>query len=269
MRTWIGWLQAWIGSWPEDAAAWPRGLVRPLVVAFMIALMIVTTLAVLGTAFWGWRFGLGRADLATRINTVAAVSAFVLVAATLFVALIAYLAATGQPDLTVGVNGQEPGTHRALELLASQHMIVTAKFHTEQLLVSLVNRSRYSARNPGVRIVLWGLAKLRPQQGWIVVNDGSVGGTAVIQWDGGADQMIHGSWSRSLPVLDLAGATLTYQSPERKPYPELKMYVVADGVKPTLHSFDLRVEQVPGEPLHGAADRAPAVTPDSDSGSAG
>jgi hypothetical protein len=225
-------MQAWISWWQRDAA-WARRLV----VAFMIALMIVTTLAVLGTAFLGWNFGLGRADLLTRINTVAAVSAFVLVAATLFVALIAYLAATGQPDLAVRFGA---GSLRSKPVLVMDpHGIVMGEsWRPARVQVWLLNHSRYSARNPGVKLWLVGLSKWQPPEGWVVIDEGDTG-PMVIQWDGGADQLIHGNWERMLPVLDFAGATINF--PEHKSRLDLVAYVAADGVKPTNHPSPIRV----------------------------
>jgi hypothetical protein len=76
-------------------------------VAVIVVLTLGTTVTILGTALWDWRFGI-RADLPTRVNTVVAVCAFILAGATLLVALFAYLAATGQPSLEPELRFTEP-----------------------------------------------------------------------------------------------------------------------------------------------------------------
>jgi len=216
--------------------------IRWLVVAATILLTASTALAILGTAFWGWHFGLGHADLASRINTVVAVCAFILVTATLFVALIAYLAATGQPVLEAELSFSFAQPNRPV-FQASKEL--SPKFkdcraispwrEQAQIQINIYNRSRYSARNPGMRIHLWGLGGLSDQPGWTVINTLGDRGPSAIQWDGGADFLIHGNWSRVLPRLDLTDVAVVGNNPA------LMVIVAADGVKPKELKLPVRV----------------------------
>lgn len=217
----------------------PGATARWLGVAVMIALMAGTTLAVLGTALLGWKFGLDRTDLATRINTVAAVSAFVLVAATLFIALIAYLAATGRPDLEVrAVSWDDDNLEPVLlakpepEPYAPNRQRIET-WPKQTLLLFLVNRSRYSARNPGVRVQ--DATSLGDQPGWTRMLDALGSGFTSLQWDSGADNLIHGRWERSLPELDFSGATVV------RGELVLNVTVAADGLTPTTHRIPIRL----------------------------
>jgi len=209
---------------------------RWLVMIATIVLTAGTTLAILGTALWGWYFGLGHADLPSRINTVVAVSAFILVAATLFVALIAYLAATGRPDLEPQLHFPNSDINKPVLRAAPSQRQIERSLQSVCSIV-LVNRSRYSARNPGVRIELDGLGGLRPQQGWTGIASETDIGTVAIQWDGGADYLIHGSWSRVLPDLDFGFVS----SSKSDPPPQLIVTVAADGVKPTAHRISVTI----------------------------
>jgi hypothetical protein len=209
---------------------------RWLVVTATIVLTVGTTLAILGAAFWGWDFGLGHADQPSRINTVVAVCAFILVAATLFVALIAYLAATGRPDLEPQLHFRNSDVNRpVLRAAPSQRQIERSP--QSVCGVVLVNRSRYSARNPGVRIELDGLAGLPAQPGWTGIASETDIGTVAIQWDGGADYLIHGNWSRALPDLDFGFVAESKSDPP----PQLIITVAADGVRPTTYRIPVTI----------------------------
>jgi hypothetical protein len=209
---------------------------RWLVVTATIVLTVGTTLAILGTTLWGWHFGLGHGDLPSRINTVVAVCAFILVAATLFVALIAYLAATGRPDLEPQLHFPNSDVNRpVLRAAPSQRQIERSPQSVGN--VVLVNRSRYSARNPGIRIELDGLGGLAPQPGWTGIASENDTGTVAIQWDGGADYLIHGNWSRVLPNLDFGFVS---ESKSDRP-PQLVVTVAADGLKPTAHRVPVTI----------------------------
>lgn len=210
-------------------------------VAVMITLIAGTTLAVLGTAFFGWTFGLDRADLPTRINTVAAVCAFVLVAATLVIALIAYLAATGRPDLGLRIKtqGEPPILGSDAKLTETEpdgdRPFLSGYGTGSTWEISLVNLSRYAARNPGVRVQLTGFSYLEPQPGWTDVSDW---GYRSFQWDGGADHLIHGEWSRRLPDLQFGEARIQTSKPR------VAITVAADGVKPKTYRYRISVWDV-------------------------
>jgi hypothetical protein len=117
--------------------------------------------------------------------------------------------------------------------------------------VELYNRATYSARNPGVRIQLMGisvadryepgiprpktkaerLSKLKADpviEGWSALKAVNMIGPTVYQWDGGADQIIHGKWSRTLPSFDLRGAHVIAGASVVM----LRVTIVADGLSP-------------------------------------
>jgi hypothetical protein len=103
--------------------------------------------------------------------------------------------------------------------------------------VVLFNDSKYSARNPGVRVELVGIGALRAQlPGWQVVATANQIGATALQWDGGVHNIVHGNWARTLPQLDLSDAAL-YGDED----PALKITLVADGVKPRTTVLPVRV----------------------------
>jgi hypothetical protein len=209
--------------------------VRWQLVAFTIVLTVGAALAVLGTAFWGWKFGMQHADVPTRVNTVVAVCAFILVAATLYVALFAYLAATGRPELQAELKFRfsevnKPVLQAATSPTDGNNPAWREVLGFSQTLceVTLVNNSRFSARNPGIRIELVMLAAFSEQLGWTKVAHTHQVGLTQIQWDGGADYLIHGRWSRVLPPLNFQGVHEMGRGTSA-----LVVTIAADGVKPT------------------------------------
>ncbi len=154
-----------------------------------------------------------RADAVLLVTTVAA---FALVALTLVVALLAYLSATGRPDLDVDVSfhfsfPNEPVfSCERTSVMGSDRLQVTPYKQTWGQ-VTLSNRSRYAAKNPGVRIRLRGLFvdgfTGDWADGWSPVSSANQVGVYEVQWDGGADQIVHARWSRRLPGLDVTGLT--------------------------------------------------------------
>lgn len=190
------------------------------------------------------------------INTVAAVASFVLVLLAGAVAIVAYRFASGTPDLDVevrfpfmeanapkfGLKAAEPGAERR----------EFADFKQLDGTVVVYNRSRYSARNPGVRIHFHGIVNLlQDMDGWETTQWITTGGIAEIQWDGGADRIIHGEWSRTLPPIALRGASI--ETWRRRP-PRLEITLVADGIRPKTIEIPIGWEVDP--PVAG-----PGVTP--------
>jgi hypothetical protein len=127
------------------------------------------------------------------------------------VAVMAFAAATGQPDLKLRVSfpfsavnrptfkahsGKEGGWLSADDL----------KQTTGTILLS--NESRYSAKNPAVTVRLENLyVASSPEEpslnGWIVIGFANTLGITAVQWDGGPNYSVHGKSIRQLPPLDL------------------------------------------------------------------
>jgi hypothetical protein len=213
---------------------------RLWMVLAMLSLLAGTVLAILGAMFLGWRFGMDRADLPTRVNTVVAVCAFVLVGATLIVALIAYIAATGQPDLHPELRFRMSFPNQpVLEVYRPGEGRVRQfrPWRQTECQAIVRNKSRFAARNPGVRIELEGLGGLKEQDGWTILAWANMIGPTAIQWDGGADYLIHGRWSRTLPMLNFQDVFVQ----DHVESPALIVIVAADGLAPKRLRVPVRV----------------------------
>lgn len=147
--------------------------------------------------------------------------------------MAAYLAASGQPDLVPNIPFF-PEFPKRLTIIPSPRMQPDrapefpdsiAKFP-----MLIHNRSRYAARNPGVRIDFYGTVNIGEQvDEWATVY--TTEGVAfshgrTIQWDGGEDFIIHGKWSRALPPLNLTGLNIG------KEYLKMVITIAADGFSP-------------------------------------
>jgi hypothetical protein len=171
-------------------------------------------------------------------------------------ALVAYVAASGKPDLWVKIRFTFCEPNEAVFKVGPPRpgdgwipLIEPMKQGLAQ--VELYNRATYSAHNPGVRIQLVGisvadryipdgkrpmlsearLAKLKADQaieGWTALKAINMIGPTVYQWDGGADQIIHAKWSRTLPSFDMRGAHIISGASVVM----LSVTIVADDVSP-------------------------------------
>jgi hypothetical protein len=187
---------------PPRDPAWRRRSVltgfAASVVAVLIASGITSDLIVAGPG-----------DTSDKIGTVADV----LTAATLLlaviaglVALMAYAASTGTPDIRIGVNFAS--SPRNLP-----NIVVDKKVNEtwdETLTIQLKNISRYSARNPAVSVRIVRLnfdyEEVTFSPGWVLTEiDRSDDLSTKIQWDGGPNYSVHGNAIRVLPPLKLPG----------------------------------------------------------------
>ena len=91
--------------------------------------------------------------------------------------------------------------------------------------VRLFNKSRFSARNPGVRLVVRDFYGLPAQPGWSTSGSDSTG-RSELQWDG---TIVHGMWSWNLPDLQFRGVTYPYSLDG---CPTIEVSLAADGIKP-------------------------------------
>lgn len=215
---------------------------RVLVITVTVILFVATVLCVALAAFADVKFGLpASTDKTTVINTVVAVGAFVLVAWGVVVALAAYVSATGSPDLTVVVAFKNSAPNNPVFEAAqkdSSHNIPRTYIKPDARLeasVTITNKSKYSARNPGVRISFQGLGGIREQDGWETLDYVPSLENRDLQWDGGADYIIHGHWSRTLPTLNLRGMYIYEQ------YGAIHVNFAADGFGPVFMLLIVRV----------------------------
>lgn len=214
--------------------------IRASVILGTIGILLATTVAFVGTAFGNWRYGLATHDKLLVINTVVAVGAFVLVAWGVIVALAAYVSATGSPDLSVEIVFRFSFPNRPIFSVAERTAWIAdwrtvSPYRQVEGRVTITNSSKYSALNPGMRIVLDGLGGISEQPGWTVVGQANQIGITSFQWDGGADYIIHGQWSRVLPGLNLQGM-FAY-----KDNPALLVDIAADGFGPKRVHIPVRI----------------------------
>ena len=100
----------------------------------------------------------------------------------------------------------------------------------------LTNKTKYAARNPGLRIQFDGLLFNGIPPEWTSVERwGEWNGLKAIQWDGGIENIIHGKWSRTLPIVGFNEIAVISDSPT------LIITVVADGCPPEEFRFPLDV----------------------------
>jgi hypothetical protein len=101
----------------------------------------------------------------------------------------------------------------------------------------VVNTTKYAARNPGLRIRFDGLLFNGLPAGWTSVERwGEWNGLKAIQWDGGTENIVHGKWSRTLPILGFNEIIPITDEPT------LVVTVVADGCAPKEFKFPLTVD---------------------------
>jgi len=213
---------------------------RFLVILGTVGILVATIIAFAGVAFWNWHYGLATHDKLLIINTVVAVGAFVLVAWGVIVALAAYVSATGSPDLSAEISFRFSSPNRPTFSVADKeqrvgHWRTVAPYRQVEGRPTITNRSKYSARNPGMRIVLDGLGGISEQPGWTVIGQANQIGITSLQWDGGADYIIHGQWSRVLPDLNVQGMFAYTDDPA------LIVDVAADGFGPKRIHIPVRI----------------------------
>jgi hypothetical protein len=214
--------------------------IRPFVILTTVGILLATLIAFIGTAFWNWRYGLEAHDKSLIINTVVAVGGFILVAWGVMVALVAYISATGSPDLAVEVSFRFSfPNHPIFDVADKAEWIENWRrvkpYRQVEGQVRVTNSSKYSGRNPGVRITLEGLGGIRNQEGWAVTGAANQIGITSLQWDGGADYMIHGQWSRILPSLNVEKMFMYDDDPA------LVVDVAADGYGPKRIRMPVRI----------------------------
>jgi len=145
------------------------------------------------------------------------------------VALQAYAAATGLPDL--GLQMRFEYSQKNLPVfrgsVAGNGWVEATSPPVQTIATILIrNRSDYSAKNPAlvIRLVAMAFDHRKEDGGWVVIESSNTGVSAV-QWDGGPLYSIHGDSIRRLPLLDLHN--LRYMPEEGEP--ALMFELLADG----------------------------------------
>jgi hypothetical protein len=157
------------------------------------------------------------------------------------VAILAFAAASGTPRLELEFNfkgGHGPGVLRFTRDPDGQLAPGNVNLQQSEQLVALIkvtNTSRFSARNPALRLELIGFHRLGSYQGtvfvlgedWKEIRPSNPDAAWAVQWDGGSNLSIHGEWARPLPELNLRGL---YGLVAANSY-RFRFGLVADGFK--------------------------------------
>ena len=228
------------------------GPMRLSVAAFTFLVIALGFVGVFGAWFFHRRVWLPVAktdDQLVIVGTGAAVASFFLVVMAGLVALLAYWVATGPPILGLRVVFGGSEVNRPILLAADEvgpaGELTVANTPEATAHVTITNKSIYSARNPGLRIELSGLTGLPGIANWAQVSSPKDGTLIAVQWDGGANFIIHGNWERELPYYNLVGVRTI---PGKKH--ELKITVVADGVPPREWRIPVKVLQAAAYEAH-------------------
>lgn len=180
---------------------------RPMLAVYLTLLILVTagTLAIADT----WLHSRSDDRLAVIANFLSlGTLALALVAG--IIALAAYIAATGQPDLkaTVLLGRQDIQIFKA-GIDENNYIRASYQMRSLTLQISLWNSSAYTARSPAVIVQFQGMyinsEEFAQAPGWTAFplnyNEQRI---MSLQWDG-LDYPVHGESFRSLPELNLGG----------------------------------------------------------------
>jgi hypothetical protein len=208
-----------------------------------LALLVAAALAVYTVFRFNWQYGLPTHDKTLIVNTVIAACALALVGWGVIVALAAYIAATGSPDLRPEITFSfslvnQPVFKAQVEFSEWGQGLPTESFKQMDGRIVIRNKSKYAAHNPGVLIELDGLGIYPPPElgEWRIISSTNMVGITAIQLDGGADYIIHGNWHRTLPPLDFRGLA----GYGHQPY-FLSVSVAADGFGPRKWRIPVRI----------------------------
>jgi hypothetical protein len=179
---------------------------RLILAGYGVSLAIVALCVAILSLFW--LFSIQADRLAVVANCLAlGTLALALIAGS--VALQAYAAATGLPDLEVKLSF--PFSHPnqpAFTLPEVKHGAVAALAQNQSLATIYIrNKGVYSAKNPAITIQIKGMAILprgySASEGWTPIEYASTLGITAFQWDGGPMYSIHGRSTRRLPFLNM------------------------------------------------------------------
>jgi hypothetical protein len=199
------------------------------------ALLLIGIGVVIAVVCLAWLFS-STSDRLTVIANMLSFGTLLLAVVAGIVALAAYSAATGLPDLKLQVRvrfTEDFGLTNKIFLHADMEktLPVAAVSSDNVARVVVENRSSYAARTPAVSVEIVGgrIAANRYQasEQWLVTDTAGFFGKDIIalQWDGGANYAVHGNSRRSLPPLDLSGVI-----PWREDLPlSIRFRLFADG----------------------------------------
>ncbi len=179
-----------------------------LLLTYFYILLALFAISVLAAGFFAKRSGYGIGERAAAIGDVLGAGTLLLALLAALIALQAYAAATGLPDLRVQVwfdySDKNCPVFRASK---SSDGRLQSDLPIGQTIarISVSNSSGYSARNPAVvlRFRAMSCELSVEEMGWSVIDTDARGRATVVQWDGGGTYSIHGRSTRRLPAVDL------------------------------------------------------------------
>jgi hypothetical protein len=214
----------------------------PLWIGAAVAIGLFNTGAGL-YAWWVSTWPWGLTDRLTAIADAFAFVALVDAAIAALVAVAAYYQATRKPDLwlLVGLSNEDPKQVALRGQIAptfefKRREATVQALEVIELRIWLENRNQYTARNPALRMYLDANGVNLASAGWGLPGWSVTPGGKSLQWDGGADLAVHGTWERPLPLLQLPAHGPTAQSPY-----VFRWELVADGFR---RDFDLLIRFV-------------------------
>jgi hypothetical protein len=204
-----------------------RGVLLSTYIVLLFAVVAATmTLVALFVSSSHLKFS----DRLAAIGDVVTSSTLLLALIAALVALQAYAAATGLPDLKLQVWFDSSRRNYPVFRASRQEngwLRTTTPERQTSARVSLRNCSTYSARNPALVVRLRGMFLHNVEQlaDWSPVEFIDTLGATVLQWDGGVAYSIHGSSIRRLPTLNFAQVSYVPEWGE----PSIEFEMLADG----------------------------------------
>jgi hypothetical protein len=195
---------------------------RPMLAVYAGLLIIIAL--VIGAWSLRWLTS-GSTDRLAVIGNLLSLGTLLLALVAGIVALAAYSAATGRPELKMQFRLPMSGANQV------RFVPDADGFANENTTATIIvrNTSSYAARSPAVTVsfqggmipdVQYGLGST----GWTRIGDDYTRATLAFQWDGGPNYAIHGNSVRYLPELNLQGLSLTPGKPA-----VLVIRLLADG----------------------------------------
>ena len=196
---------------------------RPMLAVYGGLLVLIAVVIGLGALRW---LSSSSSDRLAVIGNLLSLGTLLLALVAGIVALAAYSAATGLPNLRMQL--ALPSSYNEATF------VVPGKGDPVSLdtiaRITVENTSAYAARTPAVIIEFHAAGIERsmysPEREWSPVSLYRKGDITAFQWDGGPVYSIHGNSSRHLPDLDLRGLRPYSASNEA---PEMVIRLLADG----------------------------------------
>jgi hypothetical protein len=217
------------GSEPPAPARNPLHLDRAQlrVMLAVAAILAMAAVSLLGYGLWA-RWSGTLADQVAALNLTLALGTLVALLVAGLIALVAHRRAAERPDLSFEIEFPFSEPNRPQLMVDTSHrrpdgFPYLAHFEQVRAKARIANRTPFAARHPACRIELIGLHGRDFGPGWTAVIANPEAEPTVIQWDGGADCVIHGEWERVLD-LDFRSVVHLANGPAK-----MVAHVVADG----------------------------------------